>query len=144
MEDLVVVSITATTLASSESPPRAMAAVTAPTTSNKLPTASVCSTASQMDTPDVINRRGGVHVGFSSGFGRMSCIGISRITSLTPPPPPGFFNFMGEGRFSEGSINNQYFFNEFQKVLDIGRSLGYNMDRYFNKVKEIVDGHEGR
>lgn len=77
-------------------------------------------------------------VGFSGGFGRMS--GVANLEESFSHPP-GFSNFVDNKDFSEGPFNNYSFPNEIQKTLDIGRSLGYNMDECFEQVKEIVKGH---
>ena len=75
---------------------------------------------------------------FFGGFGRMLGVANSE-DSLTHPS--GISNFVGNISLFEDSITNQSFLNEFQKTLDTDRSLGYNMDEFFDWVKEIIQGH---
>ncbi|CAI9276967.1 unnamed protein product [Lactuca saligna] len=115
--------------------------VTPVTGENVQTSPNVLSAASTMAAPVGQEHRGNPPVGFSGGFGHMEGIDVLE-DNLTHPL--GFSNFMGGGNFSQGSFNNFSFLKEIQKTLDIGRSLGYNMDGCFDRVKEIVEGHEGR
>lgn len=57
---------------------------------------------------------------------------------------PGFSNFNVNDGDSEKSLNNGSFLNEIQKILAIGKAMGYSLDGCFECVKEIVEGSEVR
>ncbi|CAI9280983.1 unnamed protein product [Lactuca saligna] len=82
--------------------------------------------------------------GFFGGFGLLSGINLSE-EDLSHPP--GFSNWcfsdLGDNQsVSEGITNSNYFLNELQKnTIEMGESLGYNMDGCLDRVPEILKGH---
>lgn len=86
-------------------------------------------------------------VGFSGGYdGRVSGINVSE-DDLSHPP--GFskqcYSFMGDNHFvSEGHQKSNSCFIELKKTIDMGTSLGYNMEGCLDRVKDVLQGHVER
>lgn len=56
--------------------------------------------------------------------------------------PPGFSNYMGFEENGNATSMKHSFVVQIQKTLDICRAMGFNMDDCFDRVKEVVQGHE--
>ncbi|CAI9285657.1 unnamed protein product [Lactuca saligna] len=80
-------------------------------------------------------------VGFTGGFGHVEGVYLSHDSeSLTHPPRFSQKLFFGDDNFSEGSVNKNYLNIEVEKTLEVGETIGFDMDVCYSKVKNVIEG----